>query len=526
MVVSVNQILSLFNEGKYKEARNLLPEIDTPSSVFFEAVIHNFFGNFNKALEALEKVNVEELTPNHELYYHSALAETFYRRYEFDKMSKCCRIAKDRIREDISKDQEQLFWESNVFLYEGYYTGLMGHYKESIESLTQYMNYARQLGYPTFIARAYNVIGESFTDMRDYEKGLELLELGYNKVKEIPGSVSRAAILTNIGNVYEKRGDLRKAEKYYKDSIEAYQLTEYPGNGYLPELKLGDLNLNKGELESAEIVFTNILYTGVDRGYKIQESLALFSLALVCKRKGEFQRALDFLERTYVIQTKLDSAINISDTLIEIIKVTGYLKLKDKLLEYLEKLKELSDQEGNPIIETRYRLARGLMLKSESRLKDKLESQKIFQDIAYDPALEELDIKNQALINLCELLLFEIRSSHDSSLLGEIYTYLDQIQDHSVINRSVIIKLEIQFLRAKFLIAENRVVEGIELLNNVYNETEEIGLEEIRERASSELQKIRSEVEMIQNMNSKNVMEEEKMKSIEEYLTELGRLLR
>ena len=232
--------------------------------MFFEATIHNFFGDFNQALETLRKVNTDHLDKNHELYYHSVLAETFYRTYEFDKMNKCCRIAKERIRDDIPKDQEQLFWESNIFLTEGYYTGLLGQYRESIEALTKYMDYTRQLGYPSFIARAYDTLGESFLEMRDYEKALELLELGYNKVKEIPGSISRAAILTNIGIVHEKRGDLRNAEKFYKDSVEAFQLTQYPANGYLPELKLGNLNLNKGELEKAEIVFTNILYTGVD----------------------------------------------------------------------------------------------------------------------------------------------------------------------------------------------------------------------------------------------------------------------
>lgn len=134
----------------------------------------------------------------------------------------------------------------------------------------------------TIIGDCYREMGEFDLAIKNYQKILEHAETDKNTKEEIISSS-----LTGIGECYLKMKDLEKAQSYFEQSLEVYPeneaiaynvgeiyfsqnrieqaikyftiATQIKPNWPPPYLKLGYVNLNKGDFKSAEVNFKKFL---------------------------------------------------------------------------------------------------------------------------------------------------------------------------------------------------------------------------------------------------------------------------
>ena len=100
------------------------------------------------------------------------------------------------------------------------------------------------------------------------------------------------------------------------------------------------------------------------------------------------------------------------------------LESAKKYLKRLEELKELKSADS--IIKTNYRMAKACLLKLSMGSRDRVMAEDIFREII-EEARSSFMYKLQALTELCELLLVELRLSNDINIIGEIKPLLEKL---------------------------------------------------------------------------------------------------
>ncbi|MFX0170891.1 MAG: hypothetical protein ACFE9L_03125 [Candidatus Hodarchaeota archaeon] len=81
-----------------------------------------------------------------------------------------------------------------------------------------------------------------------------------------------------------------------------------------------------------------------------------------------------------------------------------------------------------------------------------------------------VDSKKSATLNLCELLLFELKSSSDeiteeSEIFQEIKNLLDNLASSALQQHSIPLLVNTLILQAKFALVEGDLTEAMDLLN-------------------------------------------------------------
>jgi len=107
----------------------------------------------------------------------------------------------------------------------------------------------------------------------------------------------------------------------------------------------------------------------------------------------------------------------------------------------------------NPLIDQKYRLARGFVLKSSDRLKDKTTAQTIFEKVAgEDIVWYELTI--DAMLNLVETLIFELQITGSKAVLEKISMQIERLQSIAEKQHSFWLLTQIYWLQSKLALLE------------------------------------------------------------------------
>ncbi|UJR09276.1 hypothetical protein I4U23_013521 [Adineta vaga] len=143
----------------------------------------------------------------------------------------------------------------------------------------------------------YNNMAFLFTDENNYDQAIEYhfkaLECyKQNKSSEYQGEISD--ILINIGTVYETKGDIEQALKYYKESLEyGYKVVQI-------YFKIGNIYQKTGNSKRA----LDYYLKGLDKSENCEEDLLsrlLMSIGLIYHQQNEYEHALDYYKRTQAI---------------------------------------------------------------------------------------------------------------------------------------------------------------------------------------------------------------------------------
>ncbi|MFX0043943.1 MAG: tetratricopeptide repeat protein [Candidatus Hodarchaeota archaeon] len=211
----------------------------------------------------------------------------------------------------------------------------------------------------------------------------------------------------------------------------------------------------------------------------------LNNLAGAYRMKGELEHALECVEQSKGLYQKLGHLMAVANTydfLIQILIEKGDLK---RAQDYLNQLEQMNIELKNNYVNSIILFNKALMLKSSPRIINKGKAAEIFKQFLEDED-SIYEITMTSLINLCELLLFELNATNEQQILNEFQGYLSQLIDIVKKGRSYWLLAETYLLQARVSLLTLNMNKARRLFAKSQNLAEKYGLNLLAMRISNE----------------------------------------
>lgn len=221
---------------------------------------------------------------------------------------------------------------SSVFLYKG-------DYKKSIEYVEYSLNIAQDLKdnakmYNSYFFKANVMLEMDELDSAvvNYQKCISILDKSNNKS-------DYAEVLNNLGLVYQKKENYKKAEEYFLSSYEiAKEINYFLLEAYI-ENELGDLYRIMGDFQKSEKFFKLSLEKEKEADYIVLTQSLYDNVHMLYKESGDYKQSLFFFEKYHSITDSLNKVNN--DKNIMEVETKFRTKEKENEINLLNKENEL-----------------------------------------------------------------------------------------------------------------------------------------------------------------------------------------
>ncbi|MBN1217041.1 MAG: tetratricopeptide repeat protein [Candidatus Lokiarchaeota archaeon] len=316
-----------------------------------------------------------------------------------------------------------------------------------------------------------------------------------------------------LGNSYLNKGNLKDALYYFEENLELRLKMGYKKLVTQSYFSIGNVYSKKGELKRSLAYYNKILKTPETDEDLISKPTYLSTIGKIYSELGEFLIAKNYLMEAYDLLLKrnisvyhyLNFDISIAKTLhYLIILLVNHNEFKD-LNFYLGELHKLSDDFPNlKQIRDLYRLDKAIILKSSTRLMDKMEAWTIFKGIS-EESVNDPEISIEAMTNLCELLIYEIEITGNKALIDEIEELSNKLLDIAKSQYRYNVMVETYFFKAKISLLNLDTDNARLLLTKAQNIAIDHGLKRLAKKISNEHDTLLAKLDEWELLTKKNI---------------------
>jgi len=288
-----------------------------------------------------------------------------------------------------------------------------------------------------------------------------------------------------IGNIYLLRGEFNLARDYTKRALALSESIKNKCDISHNLLHLGEIYYFQGELESAESFITKSLKLAESIDFTVNIILGLYDLGRLLQDRGEFQTSLECYKKALNIAKEKKASFYLVDGLYYLIRLYTYHLSPTEAIPFIKELKKLKKEDNNIWYNLIYRTSKALLLKTSERLPDKMEALRLFQEIAKEPQIA-YKVTVEAIINLCELLLYELKITGNETILNELDHYCSRLLKIAIEQNSHSLLAQSYWLQSKLSLLKFDIQHAQKLLFKAQAITEEKGLKTLADSISFE----------------------------------------
>ncbi|MCF2138860.1 MAG: tetratricopeptide repeat protein [Candidatus Lokiarchaeota archaeon] len=440
--------LKIIEENYHKEFKNPIVDIQIK---LLNARIYEQIGNYSEALVIVENQLKNEKISNSSFLHVQAL------------------ILKATILNKLRKNTQGL----NII--------------ENAETILDSIKDNEQTSIAQLKGKIANLKGDFLLKQGELEKARKCFLKSLKISEEFKDYPLVSLNLNNIGVTWGYSGELDKALDYYKKNVELCIEKGLESKISSSFNNIGECYRTKGDLTLALEYYQKSFYLTQKYEDKIGMAVTLHNIALIHQAKGQYDDAEKFFFDSLVLGEEIDFYPLIAETIFNLIKL--YLeagkKSDEEIQKYLLKLKKLDQKKKNKIINQQYRLSEAFILKKSERLINKAKAQEILQQITEEEIVEH-ELTVCAMLNLCELLILELKSTGKEEILKEIKKIIGKLYNIAKSQNSYVLLGEIYLLEAKISLLELNHKKARDLLNQAQNLAEERGLNLLNIKVSQE----------------------------------------
>jgi len=242
----------------------------------------------------------------------------------------------------------------------------------------------------------------------------------------------------------------------------------------------------RGELTRAFEVVKKILKIAEEIDDEFSLSMAMYGYGRHHWLSGDFIQALKYFDRVIEIGPDIDDPRKYIWFLYSIMIAVRVSIAKGDVeiaREYYKQV-EISEAEKSngrltsPFHKCIYDMCKALILKSSSRFRDKALAEEIFKAIIKDEN-NALDHRLLSLVDLCELLLNELRITNDINIVDEIKPLITKLLDFAQITDSIYYFIETNILQAKLALLNFEIDNARRFLTQAQRMAERHGYAEL-----------------------------------------------
>ncbi len=192
-------------------------------------------------------------------------------------------------------------------------------------------------------------------------------------------------------------------------------------------------------------------------------------------QKGNLTKAYTYYKESLEVRDSYGAYSQVAENYLQIIIVNLEQNQQEKATEYYEKLKELKESVNEAAVNQIFSLSTALFLRSYIDKESKKKAKQILIELV-DQEITYYQTTERAYLNLCDILLEEIRDSNNLQLLEELREYTKRLAIIATMRDSHLLLIELHFLQSKIFILELKVEEAFELLELAQEIAREKGL--------------------------------------------------
>ncbi|MFQ5980463.1 MAG: tetratricopeptide repeat protein [Candidatus Heimdallarchaeota archaeon] len=362
---------------------------------------------------------------------------------------------------------------------------IKGEFNPALDYLERSLAIFETLGNKQSIVKLRNNIGRIYEQIGELDQALENLELSLELSEELGNKQLTAALLLNIGLIALYKGELDSALDFYEQSFAIFEELENKSQMADCLNNIGVVYTTKGELEKVLEIYQRSLELRKELGDNQGIATSLNNIGHVYKIQEDFETALAYFEDSLELFDAIGNDVNTCQALYNLIVVTIRARKMEKSNLLLERLEKMSTKKEHKLISQLYRLAKALILATNPRLKDKARAQGLLQEIAEEDIVNH-DYTMEAMLQLTELLLFELKVFGEPPILHEISTLTRRLVDIAQDQNNFFLLAETYMLQSKTALLELDVKSAQQLLNQAQMLAEEKGLPKLAMRISGE----------------------------------------
>lgn len=357
-------------------------------------------------------------------------------------------------------------------------------------------------------SRILEMTGEYNEALIVADRVLEVLKEIDNKILTVRGIIAKVYPLFRLAKNQEALDAISEGEIIINSLNDEQRALLKEDIAALMNTK-GVVSLLKGRLDIALECLQNSLILREEIGNQLNIATSLNNLGLIYEAKGELSLALDYQQRSLSINTKIGNKYHIATSLNNIGVIFNSQGDPDAALEYFHKSVALREEIGNEVytsgtiyrmiltyinindiekakfflekisllnqkIENAYidllaRLAESMILKNSTRAMYKIDAQRNLKGIVEEEIID-YRLTIFAMINLCELLLEELKFYGENEVMVEVQNLSERISSiareqnafnmlaESYVIQSKIALLNMNTTKAKSLLAQAQLI--------------------------------------------------------------------
>ena len=334
-------------------------------------------------------------------------------------------------------------------LAETYYE--KGDYKRFYEITKERLLIYEELEDKRFVAGTLSQLGQYYSIIGEYDEALENYESSLEVAKNLKRENWTAFLQQNIGYVYFLKGEFEKALEFYGKAYPVLKENQ-PQSWFSILSDLAKINVQKGELDEA-LEYLDQLMT-IHEGFQNQIGISdvLSEQGVIYWQKGMKEQALSSMQDGLEIRKKIDNKDLIVTSLSYLIQFNVELNNLEGARKYFESLVLINKETKIKQVSQNYKFSEALILKTSSDLRDRLKAEVLFEQLIEEDISYSLLV--QVLLNLCDLLILEMKETNDPKVLEKIYKNVNKLQEMAEKNNSHLLQVETIRMNAQLALLE------------------------------------------------------------------------
>jgi tetratricopeptide (TPR) repeat protein len=436
-------------------------------------------------------------------------------------------------------------------------------YKLSYKYLRKSNRISKKIGAKGLLAMSHKFIAEvKILHHSDHDEGIKHFEICHQISQEIGLKYYILLMYQNVGTVYGFKMEHYKSIPYYEKGFELSQEMGHDRMAYVfirdlgfTYISLGELNKAIKNLEMALDHFTEKNYlwliastkSGLSRVYTIKGDLEkalayvksaaeyyeqvndLFLLSEALRYTGEIHQkrekynlALENIEKSIEV-AKL---VNYQNRLVESYFCLVFLFLETNDIENAQRLidllEKMSEDRKEILVESRTLLAKALLSKANEDIEIKLQSKNLFEEVLKIKDLE-FDLKVLAILNLCELLLFELKTSEDTGLLTRLRDLSEDLHKKAILENAHSIIAQTLWIQSQIELIDLNVSKARILMNTAQSIAEDKEFDKLALKISNAHDSLLNQLDLWESMTTEltTIAEKLELTHIETILEEM-----
>jgi tetratricopeptide (TPR) repeat protein/serine phosphatase RsbU (regulator of sigma subunit) len=200
---------------------------------------------------------------------------------------------------------------------------------------------ATKINFERGIMRSYGQLGNLFNTQNKFEEAIESYINGLRIAETRKDIQAQSSFTHNIGILYIKLEQNKKAEEFILQSIEFDKKTGDQKSIAVAYNTLGSIFYRLADFDKAQVYFNEALKYVNKSNPDLEDAPIFLNIGVMYKRQGRLQLAKDFFQRASEVYLNFGSTINAGKAFYYIAEMEFEFKHFDKAIIYYEKTLKL-----------------------------------------------------------------------------------------------------------------------------------------------------------------------------------------